>query len=218
MDDKEKHSAGATVTHKSPFDSLPTPKNDQPIDQEIRNRFVIPIYMSLLGLNQYQQKLEDETAQIIDQVDEKLVAKLLGDFNWRTRSVGAYFSAIKSYTGFQTDIGNHLLKSEVCSAGETYCLALTVFNNQISIDYLNKYLDYYLTQKQLYFDQGQAIGALAYLDKTNGTNEMDKHLSKWNEFVVDKPNWGIEHSIEWFEKNVNVLKEIINKLNGNIRS
>ena len=60
----------------------------------------------------------------------------------------------------------------------------------------------------MWFDQGDAMGAIAYLDKMNGTEELNKHLDKWTDFVSDKDNWNLERSIEHFEKNVNALKEI----------
>ncbi len=202
------HIAGQTIVHKNPFDHLETPKNHKQIDQNFRNKFIIPIYMNLLGISQYEEKLKTETEKIIHKVDKNVVSQMLGDFNWRTRSTGAFFSAIKDYVDFQDSIGILLLKSEVTYAGESYCLAMAEFNNTKSIKLLNEYLDYYLTKPELWFDQDQAIGAIAYLDKVNKTNELEKHKSKWTEFVVNKPNWDLNKSIEWFEKNLNCLKEI----------
>ena len=134
--------------------------------------------------------------------------KILGDFNWRTRSVGAFYAALKGLTGFQDQVGGLLLKSEVCYAGTSYCLTLTVFNNQKSIDYLNQYLEYYLAQKDLWFDQGDAMGAVAYLDKQNGTDVLKQHLVKWSDFVSNKEMWDLDKSIGLFEDRVIALKEI----------
>jgi hypothetical protein len=197
-----------TAVDINPFNNLKTPKNIEAIDQGFRNKYIIPIYMNLLGMNQYKRKLKRKAKNVVNDINEEIVSRMLGDFNWRTRSTGAFFSAIKGYSEFQGSIGNLLLKSEVTYAGESYCLTLAEFNNSKSIYFLNEYLDYYLTKPDLWFDQNHAMGALAYLDKLNGTDELDKHLGSWNKFVSNKPNWELGESIEWFEKNLSCLKEI----------
>jgi hypothetical protein len=75
-----------------------------------------------------------------------------------------------------------LLKSEVCYAGHIYALTLAFFNDDQCTQYLNKYLDYYLTQPSLYFDQKYVLEAVLYLDKQNGTNFFSLHEAKWNTF------------------------------------
>ncbi len=202
------HIAGQTVVHSNPFDVLKTPKNDELVNKDFLKKFVIPIYMNLLGLSQYEDNLKIETKKIIQELNTEHISIMFGDFNWRTRSTGAFFSALKDFKEFQDIIGNLLLKSEVCYAGEIYCLALAEFNTSKSVDYLNKYLDYYLTRSDLWFDQNNAIGALAYLDKVNNTNELEKHKANWFNFTKNKPNWELKESIEFFEKNLNCLKEI----------
>lgn len=213
MEEKEKqaierHVAGATVVHNGPFDSLTTPQNKEDLDQDFIDKFVVPFYMNLGGLGNRKDKLKDEIKEVLPVVTSETVASLLGDFNWRTRSVGAFFAALKNVTEFQDQIGRLLLKSEVCYAGTSYCLTLAEFNNQKSVDYLNQYLDYYLTKKDLWFDQGDAMGAIAYLDKRNGTNELKLHLDNWNDFVSNKDNWDLERSIDHFEKKLRALKEV----------
>jgi hypothetical protein len=98
--------------------------------------------------------------------------KLLTFFNWRPRIVGANFAAIKNAWQHGDHIGRLLLRSDVCLAGTGYALALARFNNEQSIRYLQMYLDHYLGQVNLWFNQGAVMGALAYLDKANGTEIM----------------------------------------------
>ena len=50
------------------------------------------------------------------EIDKSIVSQLLGDFNWRMRSVGARFATYMNYREFEDIIGVHLLKSEVCYA------------------------------------------------------------------------------------------------------
>lgn len=137
------------------------------------------------------------------------IAKILfGDFNWRTRIVGAYFSAIKDYVELEDIIGVHLLKSEVCYAGGGYCLALASFNTEKGIEYLKEYLEYYLTRKDLHFDQRIAMSALYWMDKKNGTNEMDSFLPKYQDWVSGKYSQDISQSIAHFEKQIEQLNKI----------
>ena len=69
MNDNDKkqiinHIAGQTVVHENPFDSLETPKNIQPINKEFISKFIIPIYMNLLGISQYKEILKAETKKM----------------------------------------------------------------------------------------------------------------------------------------------------------
>lgn len=208
QDPIERHHAGATVEHKGPFDHLTTPNNQKVLDQDFIEKFVQPFYMNLFRLGYGKNEIKGQVKAILPEISSDVVEKLLGDFNWRTRSVGAFFAALKGLTDFQDQIGRLLLKSEVCYAGASYCLALTEFNNQKSIEYLSQYLDYYLSQKDLWFDQGEAMGAIAYLDRQNGTNRLKKHLDKWTAFVSNKDRWDLQESIDLFEANMSALKEI----------
>jgi hypothetical protein len=63
---------------------------------------------------------------------------------------------------------------------------------------LHQYLDYYLTQSNLWFDQGDVMAALGYLDNENGTNERGRHLAAWTTFIGNKPTWELQQSDELF--------------------
>ncbi|TPE43206.1 DUF6000 family protein [Pontibacter mangrovi] len=214
MEDKERreaikwHVAGATVLHKGKFDNLNIPQNEKELDKAFVEKFVLPFYNNIgtIGIN--VELLSRETRSIFDEIDAEVVESLLSYFNWRTRIVGAYFAAIKNIKELEDLIGMLLLKSEVAYTGKVYCMALAEFNNQKSIDFLNQYLDYYLTQKDLWFDQIDAMAALAYLDKLNSTKEFNKHLSKWSDFISDKESLSLTQAIISFEKNMIALNEI----------
>lgn len=129
--------------------------------------------------------------QVKNDLSPEIVKQLLGYFDWRSRISGAYFSAIMDYTEFEDFIGIHLVKSEVCYAGEGYLIALASFNTDKSIDYLKKYLDYYLSKPALWFDQGDAMAALIWLDNKNDSTLIkdNNYMDKWTDFVGNKPNW-----------------------------
>lgn len=185
MDDSnemaEFHSAGATVRHISPFDDLPTHRNTTTLPAGFIKKWVLPLYMEI-GSNGDTGWMKS-ISEIKQDITPDICLLLLGDFNWRTRLVGAYFSAVKDYRDHIALIGVHLLKSEVCCVGHIYALVLACFNTDKSIGYLHQYLNYYLTTPNLYFDQTSVMEALLYLDKINQTNEFEKYHNHWKTLV-----------------------------------
>jgi len=132
----------------------------------------------------------DQIKEIKSEITKDVCLNLLGDFNWRTRLVGSYFSAVKDYRELIDIIGTHLLKSEVCCVGHIYALTLAFFNDKECIQYLNRYLEYYLTKPSLYFDQKYVMEAVLYLDKVNSTDYFSGHLDNWK--TLQKERYAIE--------------------------
>ncbi len=209
---EELHSKGATSYQASPFSDLKVPANGYDLDKEFVHKFVLPFYMTLGEYQIPDKRILNYLNHIFPEITVEVISNLLGDFNWRTRKVGALFAAFKDQLQFQEQIGKLLLKSEVCYAGQDYCIAMATFNNQKSIDFLNQYLDYYLKQKGLYYDQGTAIGALAYLDQRNKTNELEKHKTEWAVFTEGKVNWHFESSVKDFQSKMEVFENVKNTL------
>lgn len=210
MNDKEieslkQHVAGATVQHRSPFDDLQSFKNEIPLTKEFIDSWIIPFYSNLLHTD---SKWINQLQAVKKALIPYIIEKSLGDFNWRTRQTGAFFSAITNQTQFIDIIGTHLLKSEVCYAGRVYCQVFASFNLPECVDYLNTYLDYYLKKSDLWFDQREAMEAILYLDKLNSTNHFDRHINNWIEFVKNKHNWSKEIKTENLEKRLNVIQTV----------
>ncbi|WP_378172579.1 DUF6000 family protein [Aquimarina sp. SS2-1] len=213
MDEKTKkqieiHSSGATVRHKSPFAELEHHKSELKVDKEFAAKWVVPFYM--WGINDTEKFLSDYS-KIRPELNLDIVKQLLGDFNWRTRITGAYFASIENYVELEEIIGVHLLKSQVCYAGGGYCLAMATFNTDKSYQYIKKYLDYYLTRKDLTFEQQEAMATLNWLDNANGTREMENYLPKYKNWVNEKYSQSIESSIERFNNQMNAINEIREK-------
>jgi hypothetical protein len=210
MNDKEieaikLHVAGATVRHTPPFDELKPLKNDFELSQSFIDKWVVPFYMNIgLTDNEWINKLTSAKCEITADI----IQKNLGDFNWRTRQTGAFFSAITNQTQFIDIIGTHLLKSEVCFAGGVYCKVFASFNTTKCVEYLNLYLDYYLTKPDLWFDQRYAIEAILYLDKINTTNHFDRHIGNWIEFIKNKPYWDKEITTDDLEEQLAVIETV----------
>ncbi|MBD8019106.1 DUF6000 family protein [Kaistella pullorum] len=214
MDDKEieaikLHVAGATVRHTPPFDDLKSFKNDFELSRDFLDKWVIPFFMNIGHFSGHlDTKWIDSLKRIKCEITPEIIEQNLGDFNWRTRQTGAYFSALTNQTQFIDIIGTHLLKSEVSYAGGAYCEVFASFNLPKCIDYLNLYLDYYLTKPDLWFDQKDAMEAIMYLDKINSTNNIDRHRSNWIQFIKNKPNWPEEITTDNLEKRLQVIETV----------
>ena len=199
----ELHSAGATVRHAGLYSSLEVPSNMESPSNVFIQKWIVPFYM--WGIKN-PEKFIEHYSPIRHEVDLKLISKLLVWFNWRPRIVGGYFAAIEGITDATEHIGRLLLRSDVCYAADSYALALASFNTSHATDFLKKYLDYYLTRKDLWFDQHCVMSAIGYLDRINGTNDLEGYMSQWRDFIADKPNHSIE--VDWFEKQINSVRWI----------
>ena len=197
------HSAGATVRHKGEFSNLEVVADENSLSDDFIQKWVAPFYM--LGVD--DDSFLANYSEIKSELDETIVVSLLSEFNWRPRIVGAYFSALKQYRSFEDIIGKLLLRSDVCYAGVGYTIALTSFNTESSINYLTQYLEYYLTKKDLWFDQCDVMAALKYLDSINGTENFKAQLPAWNKFVRNKPNWDLEAKIKWFSATMKQIEQ-----------
>ena len=171
------HSAGATISTTSPFDDLVSHVNSNELESDFIKKWAVPFYMAIDRYDElsWVENIKNIKATITPEV----TLQLLGDFNWRTRLVGAYFAAVKGYEEQIDSIGTHFLKSEVCCVGHIYALVLAFYNNEKAIQYLEDYLSYYLQKTALYFDQEIALQALFYLDTVNQTSKSKKHLLDW---------------------------------------
>lgn len=182
MDDQESeairtHLAGATVRHVSPIAELRSYKNEIEVTQEFLNIWVAPFYMKIKNIWAEQVAI---FLSVKDRITPDIILQLLGDMNWRSRKTGAFFAAMMDQRQFIDVIGVHLLRSQMCFAGETYSRALAYFNTRESLDYLLRYLDHYLTRPDLRYDQLEVMQAVKYLDRINGTQHLDKYLPQWS--------------------------------------
>lgn len=203
MNPLERHVAGATVSHISPFAELQVPVSDQMLPLDVRETWVRPLYFGLR-----KPDVKKFVAGHIHLVSDEIISQLLANFDWRPRTVAAYLAALTGRGIFTSQIGRLLLRSDVCFAGSAYCVALAEFNSTESIDFLDKYLSYYLTRCDLWFDQGDAMGALSYLDRQNDTDLLSRHLDAWNKFTAEKDSWNLASSIARFDETMTILHEL----------
>ena len=200
MDQRQMHSAGAIVVHHSPFSELEVPSNKELPPQDLKNRWVMPLYRNFLN-----PTAEDIVIRLWPEMTEQIAETLLAYFNWRPRIVGAYLVALRNMPGLTDLVGKLLLRSDLSDVGYGYCLALARLNTAGARKYLTDYLDYYLTKPELWFDQGAAMAAIAHLDATNGTRVSEGLMDKWLAFVSNKPNWSLPRSLALFSQRMERL-------------
>lgn len=193
MNPLQQHVAGATVRHASPFATLEVPVDTNMLSSELRDAWVRPLYFGL-----HKTEAQEFIVKNRHFITHDLIAQLLANFDWRSRSVAAYLVVMSDAVEFTTQIGRLLLRSDVCYAGTPYCMALASINTPEAINFLDNYLSYYLKRPDLWFDQGHALAALSYLDKVNSTSRAPKFLSDWSTFIENKTDWNLENSITHF--------------------
>lgn len=198
----QRHVAGATVRHDHPFADAAAVPPQAPLTPALRDDWVRPLYM---GLHQPQAR---DCARRLALADDAVIARLLGQFDWRSRTAGAYLAALKQQSAFTDQLGGLLLASEVCYAGSAYCLALAVFDTPGSRDYLHRYLGYYLRQPQLHFDQAQAMAAIAYLDDKNRTDAAAQHAPAWTDFAASRPGLALDEALAAFSSRMDTLRAL----------
>jgi hypothetical protein len=89
------HSAGAIIRHASVFNHLESYQNNFQLSKEFTDKWVLPLYMKIR--NTHDLSWVDYLLELKNELTEDVTLALLGDFNWRTRTGGAYLSVLKNY-------------------------------------------------------------------------------------------------------------------------
>lgn len=98
------------------------------------------------------------------EIGDRELAVLL-EPNWRPRLTAAWLIGVGRRSGFRARLGELLLASELCFAGQGYCIALTLFGTDEDAELLVAYLDRYLRRPECRYDQFWAMGSLLCLDE-----------------------------------------------------
>jgi hypothetical protein len=148
-------------------------------DAELVDRYVVPRrrYMKLMSGNVLSMTPADRADLAADarQVTDEDITRLLGQ-DWRAQLTAAWLAGLTRRTQHRDRIGELLLASKLVHAGKGFCFALTRFGTLQDARILVKYLDYYLAQPGLTYDQPWALAALMHLDGQLGTHEADRYL------------------------------------------
>jgi uncharacterized protein DUF6000 len=131
---------------------------------DVRYRALLHGNFAALGgpeRTEFLRQLGDAAKQVTDQELGDLL-----DGDWRSRITAAWLIGTSRREQFRRRIGELLLESQVTFAGQGYCVALALFGTGADADILEAYLDRYLRQPGLRYDQDWAIGALLHIDDT----------------------------------------------------
>jgi len=104
----------------------------------------------------------------------ELTVLLEGEY--RARLTVGFLAGIGRRARLRDLVGAHLLASEFVFAGVGYCFALASFGTPADAALLATYLDRYLPQPDLRYDQPWALGALLHLDRQLGTTQAQRFL------------------------------------------
>jgi hypothetical protein len=176
---------------------------------DILETWVAPFYMNILHGNNVGNNADPafvHTAKkALKTISPEIIDTLFAEVNWRCQITAAWFCGMKQWNQYAEIIGNSLLASRVCYAGQGYCFALARFGDARSAYYLAHYLESYLQQPDKWYDQGWAMPALMWIDEKRGTNMSSVFLGEdglWNRFVADKlitsDAWSLERCKERF--------------------
>jgi hypothetical protein len=116
---------------------------------------------------------------------------LMLEGGWRERRTSAWFISVAGRTEFRDRIAALLLESEVCCAGQAYCLTLSGFGTTADAEILAAYLDRYLLCPDLDYDQPWAMGALLHMDTVLGTDHAARFITTdgpWQRWIDRRPS------------------------------
>jgi hypothetical protein len=138
--------------------------------QQIYKRYVNGLYMTVLHGNVLRTSSEEQAAfmaesrRVLEEITDKDIISMHNCGAWREQLVASWVCGLGIFPQHREHIGELLLKSATCFAGQMHCFALARFADEESARYLVRYLERYLPLENREFDQGWAIGALVWLD------------------------------------------------------
>ncbi|MFJ9609679.1 DUF6000 family protein [Kitasatospora sp. NPDC101176] len=130
----------------------------------------------------FLQSMRDAAREI---TDEEL--EILLESEWRSRLTASWLIGFDRRDHFRDILGDLLLASQLCFAGQGYCFALARFGTDEDAQHLTVYLDRYLQRPDCQYDQHWAISALLHVDSLTGSNHAARILApgglwdQWNE-------------------------------------
>ncbi len=185
---------------------------------EFITQWVAPYYLNILHGN-YYRLLEGETQMAFNEnvknrlvsINYDVVTRLLSG-GWREQLTGSWFCGLKNWDQFADVIGTKLVESKAVYAGQGHCFALACFANDKSVKYLTKYLNTYLPQNNLVYDQAWVMPALMWIDEISYSNHSTHYLTSgglWEKYVEDKEinTWKLSCVKEHFWKVMSYCQE-----------
>lgn len=87
------------------------------VDREFATKWVIPFYQKIGHFYAEEKGLAEAYSGVAGELSPRIVETLLSERNWRTSSTAAWFAAIRSWTQFEEEIIEYLLRCDRCYEG-----------------------------------------------------------------------------------------------------
>ena len=147
----------------------------------LRDAFVRPYYMALLGTGFMRSRSDDDDlatriAVAARAISDDDIETLLRMREWRGRLTAAWFIGLTRRSGFVGEVAALLLSSETVYAGRGYCVALGLVGGKECAAHLRAYLRKYLPLNGRLFDQTWAFAALAHIEGIPQPEFLDPSL------------------------------------------
>lgn len=174
------------------------PRESDPELLDVIDRYVVPAtqgfgrYLHLLHGNfarddesERNPFLQSMRAAAREITDEEL--EILLESEWRSRLTASWLIGFDRRDHFRDILGDLLLASQLCFAGQGYSFALARFGTDEDAQHLTVYLDRYLRHPECQYDQHWAISALLHIDSLTGNEHATQFLApgalwdQWNE-------------------------------------
>ncbi|MEY9871555.1 hypothetical protein ABH931_001028 [Streptacidiphilus sp. MAP12-33] len=136
----------------------------------------------------FLQALRADARDISDDHLERLL-----NTGWRPALTASWLIGVDRRAYFRDVLGDLLIRSETCFAGQGYCFALARFGTDEDAAYLTAYLDHWLRQPDCQYDQHWAISALLHIDGRTGGDHAARFLApgglwhEWNQARYPSP-------------------------------
>lgn len=120
------------------------------------------------------------------QITDRELGVLL-ESEWRSRLTAAWLIGANRRSQFREHIGVLLLDSRLVFAGQGYCFALARLGTTEDAEILVAYLNHYLRQPHLRYDQDWALGALQHIDGNLATTHAAQFLQPtglWHQWAT----------------------------------
>lgn len=158
--------------------------------QKIYSQYVDKLYLKVLHGNFLRENPEsytvfmDDSQRVLEDIKDKEIISMYNCDSWREQLVASWICGLGVFKQHRDFIGDLLLQSKTCYAGQMHCFALARFADKQSVHYLVRYLKRYLPIEMREYDQKWAIGALAWLDNYLQLSEASQFLSSRELWLV----------------------------------
>lgn len=178
-------------------------------EREFLDQWVKPFYMQILhgnytttkGIMSQPDRFVTDVRRALQEITPDIAERLISG-HWRESITGSWFAGLNRIELCRSQIGERLLESQMCYAGQSHAFAMACFADDESADFLVRYLEIYLARNDSYYDQDWAMPALMWIDAEKDSNHADRFLAKgglWESFTADKADaWDIETCRESF--------------------